>query len=125
MGTPVSHNPVAAVRGVSTTTVSHDGMAASPALVRLAGSFTSAIPVRPIRPSRKPHLARIGLQREEEYTSPRVRPTLDCLVTGNHPASTTSLVIGRVAGITGGVLVVAVIGLVLGLRREKSRDENA
>jgi hypothetical protein len=43
------------------------------------------------------------------------------MVTGNHPPSTTSLVIGRVAGITGGVLVVAVIGLVLGLRREKSR----
>ena len=47
------------------------------------------------------------------------------MVTGNHPPSTTSLVIGRVAGITGGVLVVAVIGLVLGLRREKSGDEKA
>ena len=47
------------------------------------------------------------------------------MVTGNHPPSTISPVIGRVSRITGGVLVVAVIGLVLGLRQEKSRDEKA
>ena len=47
------------------------------------------------------------------------------MVTGNHAPNTTDPVIGRVAGITGGVLVVAAIGLVLGLRPEKSCDEKA
>ena len=47
------------------------------------------------------------------------------MVTGNHAPNTIDPVIGRVAGITGGVLVVAAIGLVLGLRPEKSCDEKA
>jgi uncharacterized membrane protein YccC len=47
------------------------------------------------------------------------------MVTGNHPPNTINLVVGRVAGITGGVLVVAVIGLVLGLRREESRGQKS
>ena len=47
------------------------------------------------------------------------------MVTGNHAPKTIDPVIGRVAGITGGVLVVAAIGLVLGLRPEKSCDEKA
>jgi uncharacterized membrane protein YccC len=47
------------------------------------------------------------------------------MVTGNHAPNTIDPVIGRVAGITGGVLVVAAIGLVSGLRQEKSRDEKA
>ena len=30
------------------------------------------------RPLRKPHLASIGVERKEEYTSPRIRPTVGC-----------------------------------------------
>jgi hypothetical protein len=47
------------------------------------------------------------------------------MVTGNHAPDTIVPVIGRVAGITGGVLVVAAISLILGLRQEKSQAEEA
>ena len=42
------------------------------------------------------------------------------MVTGNHPPDTIVPVIGRVAGISCGVLVVATIGLMLRLQQEKS-----